>query len=373
MARPRLSWSVVAVALGVMTHATVAQLTIERSASILVFPRVVAAGDTDTVIQITNAGGGMLFARCFYVNGALANPALPPGPTNAPLWQQTEFRIALMPKQPTHWVASRGRVNQDDPRCATSTVDCDGAGFDPSALVPAMTGFEGELVCVEVDAAGAPLGGDHLRGQATLRDRVNGVVKYDAVGIGGVPDQNNNDDVLCLGGGSSASCPTAAEYQACPEQWSLNHQSDGSEDPLLGAGSAVTTTLTVVPCRHDFLQQIPSSVLLQFLVTNELEQQFSASTTVTCWADRSLSSIDSVFTFSTLGTQFAKTRIRSANAPLPVASHGFIVLARTVRVGSGSPAVAATSGGNVYREGTQQAADTILLPPPVAPVVTRQP
>ncbi len=51
-----------------------AAVTTEQSASILIFPKVIADGVRDTVIQITNTTNSMRFAHCFYVNGA---PTIP--------------------------------------------------------------------------------------------------------------------------------------------------------------------------------------------------------------------------------------------------------------------------------------------------------
>ena len=52
-----------------------ARVTTEQSASILVFPKVIADGTRDTIIQITNTSNNMRHAHCFYVNGALTNPS----------------------------------------------------------------------------------------------------------------------------------------------------------------------------------------------------------------------------------------------------------------------------------------------------------
>ena len=71
---------------GLVVGGAQAQVTTERSASILVFPKVIADGTRDTVIQITNTSNSMVHAHCFYVNGALTFPELPPGAINPPLW-----------------------------------------------------------------------------------------------------------------------------------------------------------------------------------------------------------------------------------------------------------------------------------------------
>ena len=48
-----------------------ADVTTEKGASILVFPKVQANSTFDTVIQIANTGNSMLHAHCFYVDASL--------------------------------------------------------------------------------------------------------------------------------------------------------------------------------------------------------------------------------------------------------------------------------------------------------------
>ena len=86
---------------GLVVGGAQAQVTTERSSSILVFPKVIADGTRDTVIQITNTSNSMVHAHCFYVNGALTFPELPPGAINPPLWIETDFDIWLTKQQPT--------------------------------------------------------------------------------------------------------------------------------------------------------------------------------------------------------------------------------------------------------------------------------
>jgi hypothetical protein len=54
----------------------------------------------------------------------------------------------------------------------------------------------------------------------------------------------------------------------------------------------IRTYLTLVPCSQDFENQIPGEVTVQFRIVNELEQIFSASTTVECWLHIRLADID---------------------------------------------------------------------------------
>ncbi len=55
----------------------------------------------------------------------------------------------------------------------------------------------------------------------------------------------------------------------------------------------VRTILTLVPCTEDFENLIPGRVTVQFAITNEFEEPFSASTTVDCWLNTRLADIDS--------------------------------------------------------------------------------
>jgi hypothetical protein len=84
-----------AVALGVVAAGARADVTTEKGASILVFPRVQADGTYDTVIQIANTGNSMVHAHCFYVDA-----------TPAGTWRN---RFGSGKEQPTHWLVSSGR------------------------------------------------------------------------------------------------------------------------------------------------------------------------------------------------------------------------------------------------------------------------
>ena len=155
---------------GLVVGSVSAQVTTEKSASILVFPKVISDGTRDTVIQITNTSNSMVHAHCFYVNGALTFPEFPPGFTNPPLWTEVDFDIWLTKQQPTHWVVSEGRlVDPTDAPCTRDPeqYDCNGAGLDPGRVPPVVEYFTGELKCIEVDDSGAPLSGNHLKGEAT--------------------------------------------------------------------------------------------------------------------------------------------------------------------------------------------------------------
>ncbi len=334
----------------------IAQVTSQEGASLQVFPKVIADGTWDTVIQLTNGTNHLVSARCYYVNGAPTDPAAPPGPLNPPLWTQVPFRILLTTQQPTHWVVSRGRAdNPLDQSCRMPEVDCDEAGFDPGAVPAVSSDFTGELVCVQVDASGAPLSGNALRGEATLTELGSGeVVKYPAIGIEGLAT-NNGDLTLCLGGQRSDQCPHGAEYRGCPSQWIVSHPSDFDDRPV--DGSARSTSLTIVPCAQDFEAQSPRPVTLLFSLTNELEQTFSASTTITCWADTRLSDINPIFQRDSLGGDLVQTRIRPAGGT----PGGVMVVQQTVRE-SARPALMAATAAVPHQEAVLPGQDVIVLP-----------
>jgi hypothetical protein len=349
----------VAAALGLMAASASADVTTERGASILAFPKVIADGTADTVIQITNVSNSMVHAHCYYVNAQLANPSLPEGPFNQPLWQETDFTIWLTKQQPTHWQVSTGRFVDPTDSCFDGNeidpAECANAGIDPGAVPPVPDDFIGELKCVEVDAAGNPIGGNHLKGEATIKTGTD-VAKYNGVGIQGTELAGGTGNTLLLDQPSDTDDPIG-QYNACPNVLIVNHFAEGVTDPVVlandrggncaggpnsgdpcvvdddcpessctdgsnvGIGgdpltSATLTDLTLVPCSQDFENQIPGRVTVQFLITNEFEQRFSASTTVACWKNFFLHQVDSatapdrsVFSYNTLGTTVAQTRV----------------------------------------------------------------
>ncbi|GIW40076.1 MAG: hypothetical protein KatS3mg076_0653 [Candidatus Binatia bacterium] len=318
------------------------EVTTERSASILVFPKVLANGTRDTIVQISNTSNSLVRAHCFYVNGALLDPTQPQGPLNPPLWQEVDFDIVLTKQQPTHWTVSEGRrVNPLDEPCGPGNSDCDDAGFDPGLVPPVVPDFTGELKCVEVDASGAPVAGNHLKGEATLVTLGSGdVSKYNAIGILGT--NNNGDGTLVLGGGQCAgggalqgavctsdeqcgeSAPCAIEYNACPQTWVVNHPADGA---IPFGFPPAFTELTVVPCTQNFETQVPTSVTLQFLTTDVFESQFSVSTTIRCWGN---------FLLSELGSEVLVAAGGTATAfPVPPLTEGDAMSSR-IRAAAGS-------------------------------------
>jgi hypothetical protein len=328
-----------------------AQVSTEHPASVIVFPKVIADGTRDTLLQVSNTSNSYVRATCLYVNAQRLVPGQPPGPLNPPLWQVTRFDIALTAQQPTNWVVSIGRPDLPlDPTCQffpPSNFDCYGAGTDPGNIPPVPSSFVGEVVCVEVDALLNPISGNHLTGEATIKDLSTGdVAKYSAVGLEGF-ENNDGDADLELG----------EEYAACPQMWFLDHTTDGSELPSVGAGSDVRTDLTIVPCQQDLRNVIPAQVTVQLSTTNEFEQIFSSSTSVDCWGDFPLSDVSIVLDSAILGTLTAQTRIS------PAVNHGgILVVAEEFRRTGGVEPVVASAAANAYAEGANAISGIIRLP-----------
>jgi hypothetical protein len=347
-------WILAAGLVTILPGGAVAQFTIEQGASILVFPKVAVDAATDTVVQIANQSMSPVYGRCLYVSrGVTDSGTLPASGAIA-----ADFQINLVPAQPTYWVASRGRQQclhpPNDPNCA--------AGFSLTQIPAAPSDFHGELLCIETDAVGEPISGNDLIGKATVQDITTGdLASYNAIGVPGLPT-NDGDNVLCLGGESSETCPSGAEYAACPQTWALNHLADGAEDPIAGAGSSVATSVTVVPCSQDLTAQEPQPVTLQFTTTNEIEQTFSVSTTVQGSTEVALSAISPMFERGSLGTDYAQTTITPDTS-----SGGFMLLAETLRRTNGTDMLATSTTLNLHTEGAETAPEVIVLPGPPAP------
>lgn len=352
-----------AAVLGVVASSAHAIVTTERGASILAFPKVLADDSADTIIQITNISNSMVHARCFYVDAS-------PDRFGRPRWQVTDFNIWLTKQQPTSWRVSTGRFTNPGDSCAIGsnglyipTSDCASAGLDPGAIPPVNFGFTGELKCIEVDVSNNPVGGNHLKGEATIKTGGD-VAKYNAVGFQGTEAAGSTGNELLLDQPSNTD-EVIGQYDSCPNELLVNHFADLSTDPVVlrnGAGgtcsgmpagrtcvedadctpgycvddpsvivgvdgvvsltSANLTELTLIPCSQNF--EDPSAdviegngVTVQFEIYNEFEQVFSFSTTVECWKKFFMFQLDSpndptrsVWAYNNLQTLGVFTRIK---------------------------------------------------------------
>lgn len=318
-----------------------------RGSSILIFPKVVADGTRDTLIEIANTAQILMHVACWYA-AAGDNPG-PDGPA---------FDMWLTARQPTQWKASTGRRIDPNDSCRAPEVfpgDCAEAGLDPGRI-PSASGsgpFEGHLFCVEVDASGAPTSGNHLIGQATIVDLAHGeIATYRAEGFEGL-DTNNGDGQLCLGGGQRPGCPTGAEYEGCPARFFLSHAAEGSSDPF--DSTAFATSLALVSCSLDPDDRAAGSVTLVFIITNEFEESFSASTTISGSGRVALSEVSNIFERGQIGSDAVQTEIRPAGA-----SSGFLLIGQA-HASKGDP-----EGGELHvihrlhRSGEREEGDVLI-------------
>jgi hypothetical protein len=305
-----------------------ADVTTERPGSILIFPKVVRDGTRDTVIQVANTGNLPDSIRCFYLNGALQRNGQPECST-------VDFDLTLTKKQPTFWLAGGGRAL--DPT--------DGApGLDPGLVPPVPLGFAGALICLETDGA-KPVSANKLKGEATIFNTENpDASKYNALTVQGSTNDGDND--LDLNG---------TEYNACAASNLMDFIPNGGNDPVIEAygnggtcadsglpcnndancpdsscitgQSSVHTALTLLPCNLDFQNARPTTVSVSFFVRDEFEQNFSGSTTISCWGSFDVGNVPSAPLSSItatpagpLSTPYASARIvsrsPSGNGPL---------------------------------------------------------
>jgi len=302
-----------------------ARTSSEQPSSILIFPKVISDGTRDTFIQISNTANSMVHARCLYVNafplcqgigdcqeGTRSGPCVP-------RWQEIDFNIWLTKQQPTHWAVGFGRSDTLTAGACFREIstgerhyNCYSAGLPQGLIPPVPTPFIGELRCIEVDQSGAPISGNHLKGEATIIDRGGDASKYNAVGILGEPFTNNGDNTLCLGGEPSPECPTGAEYEGCGARYWIPHFAIGADNPIFGPTSTVRTQVTVAPCRANFEAAALdlTKVTLQFLAINEFESLFSSSRRVECWDSFYLDEVDPIFTVNVIQSRLVHTSMR---------------------------------------------------------------
>jgi hypothetical protein len=108
-------WSTaIALVLSFAAGPSIADVTVERGSSIIVFPKVIFDSGAvtgkpavDTIIQITNTSNSIVFAHCYYINALPVDPRFPPSETNPPRWQEINFDIFLTKQQPTHWLVAQ--------------------------------------------------------------------------------------------------------------------------------------------------------------------------------------------------------------------------------------------------------------------------
>src|SRR5436190_734068 len=85
-----------AVVLGVVAAGVRADVTSEKAASILVFPKITVNATYDTVILLANTSNSLVYAHCNYVDARLFDiitgaPCTRASATCQAAWQETDF------------------------------------------------------------------------------------------------------------------------------------------------------------------------------------------------------------------------------------------------------------------------------------------
>lgn len=401
-----------------------AQVTADQPAAILIFPKLLVntAPDeeqrVDTLIRISNVSTRPITLHCFYVNTnghCLANPGTICDPYTVgavnpcdpfdpciPGWQETNFAVNITARQPVAWLASQGATLCD--QAANPDAPCfplgDGLpGFDGQdnldSRVPPVpeNPFIGYLKCIAVDRNDVPVERNDLIGVTEIvttelheptATQVYDVREYNAIGLTAIPERNDFDKTLVIGGGgcvggervdlpceSDDQCPggecRVAEYNGCPNVLILDHFFEGANDPV--SGDRVNTKLTLVPCSEDFERQAPVTTPIQFLVFNEFEQRFSTSRIITCFQEFKLTDIDrsnevrSIFSAAVNGTLTGQTRLRGVTGDNPRFGYTWLGVAEEFRTGEDADAAPTGSAAfNIHFHGSRPQSDFMHLP-----------
>jgi hypothetical protein len=239
------------------------------ASALIVFPYVVAEGDTDTRIQLVNMSNRDIRVNCFYVRDA--------GEILGCL--EVGFVVGLTPEQPLSWMAGEGANNP--------------LTF---SAVPPFSGV-GELKCAVMPEVPDLAAHNAIQGRAVVFDDNDG----DTVGYGAVGFQR-----LIPGFFPGVVSLDGFEYDQCPER--LHFQ-------VLTRQSGSNSSLILSPCEQDLLTQVPTTTVVQMQIVNEFEQVFSSSTRFTCHSVMYFSQLQTL-SKSTLGTDTAHLVLRGVSSPL---------------------------------------------------------
>lgn len=339
-----------AMALGATQAA--ADTTSDRPGSVVIWPKVVADGTRDTLITLTNTRNETAYAHCEYTNAigicsisqqhctlpsesaVLSAPACPGGAADVCVLglnpefpcATLDFDVILTRQQPTIWRVSTGRIYNPalpaDGSCdlipgVPPRQECPGF-FLVGQVVPPVQPFYGNLRCIQVAADGTPMPSNGLKGEAIIETLGSTQIsEYNSINILGTVDPDPAD-YLELNG-------TATGYNACPESVEFTNYSPGANDAVAASidpaacavsGCPVTTEITVIPCRYDFENEIPTRFQLDIVYHNEFEQRLSVERPFTCGVTFTLQNLG----FGNLGgSTFQRTRINPAGTGLCIA------------------------------------------------------
>jgi hypothetical protein len=353
------------------------------------WPKVISDGTRDTIIALTNTGNQTAFAHCQYVNGlgvcrlsgqyctlpsaeSVSSPQCPDGPADVcdQFWQLQNFDVVLTKQQPTFWRVSTGRIDNPllpaDGECDIFglTQSCPGffmgvSPMSPGQVLPIGDQFRGELRCVQTTMDGTVWPGDDLKGEAiieTIADEGDPITstqisEYNSINVVAVQAPFDDPSILPLNGVDPANTAYNV-FNACPEAVEFTNYSPGADDLVAAkidpdncevTGCPVTTEITVIPCRADFENGMPTRFLLDIRYTDEFESTLSIDLNATCWAQFTLQNLG----FSNpSGSTFQRTRLNSTGVGICIGGEAqFLNQQCTSDAGCGALGVCAPATG----------------------------
>ena len=359
-----------------------ADVTSDRPGSVVIWPKVIADGSRDTIISLTNTSNTQAYAHCEYVNGigicslsgglctlpsqdaAPDAPACPGGSADLCVldWISLDFDVILTRQQPTFWRVSTGRVddplqdpdNECEPTPGSPTRQSCPGFFLMGQVVPPVQPFRGELRCVQTSMDGNAIAANALKGEAKIETfgDVPQLSEYNSINVRAISSPVEDPAILPLNGVDPANTGFNI-YNACPEAVEVTNYARGAEDLVAASidptacdgGCPVTTEFTVIPCRADFENEIPTHFTLLIDYTNEFEQSLSIERDFDCWT---------TFTLENLGFQnvadstFQRTRITPTGSGLCIAGDEDLIntpCSTDLGCGTGADAVCAPATG----------------------------
>jgi len=344
-----------------------ADVNSDQSGSIVIFPKVIADGTRDTIIQITNTSNMPAQAHCFYVNNPsgtcstttttscrvdtdcpgvevcnIPHPnfsgfcsvtstrscsadsdcnaptcanCFPAGETCQAPCNEIDFDLFLTAQQPTMWRVSTGRLVSFTSACKMGQpCACGGGGtrcpgFDPgtgalnSFAVKPAPNFLGELKCIQTT--------DDFQ-TPLAQNSLKGEAIIETIRSGQISEYNALSIQGLVGLNTDDDLKLDnVEYNRCPNSLLLNHYADGATDVFSGTTVTINTELTLVACTELLEPQLPVPGRVHFSITDEFESSLSADVNFDCTLNARLALISSQLTHAggLLDSQFAKTRI----------------------------------------------------------------
>jgi len=337
----------------------------DRPAAIVVYPVVRVGADTDTLIQLSNAGSELIAADCFYqLTEATCIDGLPGQSCSAEpntcsgdcvaRQRRVPFHVRVTGRQPLAWSARLGLSAlplDGEERVGTGGQSNKGTRVPPLGDGP----VDGALRCVVVDGVrGEPRATNALVGQATVRrtDNDRDATMYRAIGIPASSEPGNGDDAVVLGGANG-------EYAACPTAQVLEHVFSGSGLPSGTTSATIDTELVLTACGSS--PDAEAASVAQFLVVSEFGVRFSTSRQLKDRLATSIANIDtsdptrSIFSVNVNGTLAGQTQITGIGSGLHALAFETHRNATTAAVHSAAL--------EVHHVGQRVSEDRILLEP----------